>query len=163
MTLLRPNKALQATCETHAPGHRRWAKTMSWRGLPLALFVALIGCDGRTGLPDQSYTFPTAIIGVPVASQDEGERIKAALATFAKRHDLVRYRPIEEPFFAESNRRDPMQHLERQTMYNPRYPNDRPGWYRVAGILSPVLRNLGRRVVWCLEGEEPPSVSADQQ
>jgi hypothetical protein len=90
--------------------------------------MVLIGCDDRAGLPDQSYTFPTAIVGVPVASQDEGERIKAALATFAQRHDLVRYRPIEEPFFAESNRRDPMQHLERQTMYNPRYPNDRRGF-----------------------------------
>ena len=104
------------------------ARAVSWRGLPLALLAVLSGCDDRTDRPNQSYIFPTAIIGVPVASPEEGEQIKDGLATFAQRHDLVRYRPVEEPFFAERNRLDPKMHWERQTMYNPRHPNDYEGF-----------------------------------
>ena len=101
---------------------------MTRRWLALAVLAVFGGCDDGPSRPNPSYIFPTAIIGVPVASPEEGERIKDALATFAQRHDLVRYRPIEVPFFAEKNRLDPLMHLERQTMYNPRHPNDREGF-----------------------------------
>jgi len=48
------------------------ARTMSWRVLSLALLAVLSGCDDRADRPNKSYIFPTAIIGVPVASPEEG-------------------------------------------------------------------------------------------
>lgn len=85
----------------------------------LLALILLVGCERQSGPPNQSYTFPTAILGVVVESPAEGEQIRAALASFASKFRLQRYRPIESPFFAEQNRREPWNHLERGTDYNP--------------------------------------------
>jgi hypothetical protein len=90
--------------------------------------ILLVGCERRSGLPDQSYTFPTAILGIVVGSPAEGEQIKGALASFASEFRLQRYRAIESPFFSEQNRREPWSHVERGTDYNPPPGFEREGF-----------------------------------
>jgi hypothetical protein len=92
--------------------------------------MGFLGACGEVGdgLPDQSYTFPTAIIGVPLQSHDQAVQVKSTLSTFAKRQGLHRYRPIEQPFFAKKNAEDPTSHLERETYYDPPNPRMREGF-----------------------------------
>jgi hypothetical protein len=98
------------------------------RLIALLALLLLGGCQQRSGLPDQSYTFPTGILGIRVEFPAEGERIKAALESFANRFRLVRYRAIESPFFAEQNLREPWSHMERQTDYNPPFGFETEGF-----------------------------------
>ena len=46
--------------------------------------------------PDQSYTFPEAIVGIPIKSPREAQEIGAALASFARQYGLRRYRRIDD-------------------------------------------------------------------
>jgi hypothetical protein len=63
------------------------------------LAVVAVACDG--GGPDGSYIYPTAIIGIPLQSEDEAKAIQAAVAELGKRHGLKLYRPADVPFFRE--------------------------------------------------------------
>jgi hypothetical protein len=63
----------------------------------------LSACDNSGDLPDygyaiepdQSYTFPEAIVGIPIQSPRETREIGAALVSFAHQYELRRYRRID--------------------------------------------------------------------
>jgi hypothetical protein len=108
-----------------------------FRNIICAFALSLLaGCgaeNGRSaqnkhGLPDQSYTLPTAILGIPVRSSNELQQIHSAASAFAGRHGLRRYRAVEVPFFAKLNAEDPLLHLERYTRYGPPNPRMREGF-----------------------------------
>jgi hypothetical protein len=73
-----------------------------------ALFVValthLSACDNSGDLPDhayaiepnQSYTFPEAVVGIPIQSPREAQEIDAALMSFAHQYGLRRYRRIDD-------------------------------------------------------------------
>jgi hypothetical protein len=46
--------------------------------------------------PDQSYTFPEALIGIPVRSPSEAQQVRQAVVAFALQYRLRRYRRIED-------------------------------------------------------------------
>jgi hypothetical protein len=98
---------------------------MEWKTAPSVVLVILMACGGQ---PNQSYVFPTAIIGVPVRSPAEGERIKTMLEEVAADERLVRYRPREQAGFAEMKGRSGFAPSERITMYNPSIPELRTGF-----------------------------------
>lgn len=90
----------------------------------LALSVPLAGCESCN--VGSSYLLPTEWIGVKYESEQDANNVRRALADFAKEQRRRVYRPIDEPFFAEQNRKDPSSHYERYTHYNP--PGRCTGW-----------------------------------
>jgi hypothetical protein len=63
------------------------------------LAVVAVACDD--GGPDGSYIYPTAIIGIPLQSEQEAKAIQAAVAEFGERHGLKVYRQADVPFFRD--------------------------------------------------------------
>jgi len=83
----------------------------------LAMSVPLAGCESCNNA--SSYLLPTEWIGVKFDSQQDADSARRALADFAKEQRRRVYRPMDEPFFAEQNRKNPSSHYERYTHYNP--------------------------------------------
>jgi len=90
----------------------------------VAMSLYLTGCEICSG--GASYFFPTEWIGVKFETEQDAENVRQALAAFAQKQRRRVYRPIDEPFFAEQNLRDPYMHLERYTHYDP--PGRCTGW-----------------------------------
>jgi hypothetical protein len=78
-----------------------WVGDSLKRGWMCAVLASLAACENG-GLPTDSYTYPTAIIGIPLQSEEEAMVLQEAVSEFGKRHSLGHvYRPTDVPFFAE--------------------------------------------------------------
>lgn len=119
----------------------------------LGLSVPLAGCEICDG--GSSYMMPAEWIGVTFESEQDASNVRRALADFAKQQRRRTYRPIDEPFFAEQDRKDPASHYERYTHYTP--PGRCTGWEIVQTDYAPecmIVRVLDRSGVWTPESLE---------
>lgn len=120
----------------------------------LALSMLLAGCEYCT-VTGTSYMMPSEMIGVTFESEQDANNVRGALAQFANEQRRRTYRPIDEPFFAEQNRKDPSSHYERYTYYSP--PGRCTGWQIVQVDYAPecmVVRVVDRSGVWTPESLE---------
>lgn len=120
----------------------------------LALSVPLAGCE-NCAVGGTSYMMPSEWIGVTFESEQDANNVRSVLAGFAKEQRRRTYRPVDEPFFAEQNRKDPSSHYERYTHYSP--PGRCTGWEIVQVDYAPecmIVRVLDRSGVWTPESLE---------
>lgn len=91
--------------KTHVSTNCEWVRREScYRASQCILLTLLqgtiIACDPSA--PGQSYSLPTAIIGIPVESADEADRIRGAIGEFASQHGMDLHRRRDSPFFRQS-------------------------------------------------------------
>jgi hypothetical protein len=100
--------------------------------LPLA-WLHMSGCSG--GENSGSYTFPTAILGVRIASTEQAQQVRQDLARFAVEHELDIYQtgsndPLDEPLRAGRS-------ADGRTEYSPDSLNAQQGFSMGLDELSP--------------------------
>ena len=86
---------------------------------------AFLSCNHRSSHPTGSYTFPAAVLGIPVQSPHEAAEVRTAVAQFSEHHHLKLYRRKDEPVFAMDCSSDP-QHCA--DMYIPTPPGTTHGF-----------------------------------